>query len=99
MDFVRSFDQFGTQVSLNYAPGKTHYQTACGGCISFVFKALIFAYFLKQLLAMMDYADPAISSYQIMENREKMQKGDALNLGDYNVNFIFGFLNWESKIV
>ena len=93
MNFVRSFDQFGTQVNLNYAAGKTHYQTVCGGCTSFVFRSLIFAYFIRQLLAMLDYVDPAISSYQIMENRQKMQMGDAFNLADYNVNFIFGFLN------
>ena len=42
-----------------------------------------------RLLAVTGYQDPAISSYDIMEDRNKMQ--EAINFADYNQSIKFGF--------
>ena len=59
---VRSCDQFGAQVSLNFK-GETEYRTVCGGFFSLALRILILAFFCMQLAAVIQFSDPDIVSY------------------------------------
>ena len=51
----------------------------------------ILAYFCKLLIEVVEYGDPQISSYEIMEDRSNMET--ALRLSDMHTNFVFGFMD------
>ena len=58
---------------------------------------IIAIYFCKQLIQVMDYDDPQISSYEIMEDRSHMEK--PLVLGDSKLDFVVGFVNLAFETV
>ena len=90
LDKVRGCDQFGATVNLNFK-GETEYKTLCGGCFSLALRVLILAFFCMQLAAVIQYDDPNILSYQVMEDRSQMDEPYVLS--DYNVNFYFNFFD------
>ena len=59
---VRSLDDFGASISLNFK-GDPEIKTLCGGIVSLVLRILIIAFFCMQTLAVFEYSDPVISSY------------------------------------
>ena len=79
---LRSCDVFGVPVSLKL-DGSTNFTTSCGGIISILLKILITAYFCMQLLALVNYSDPSISSYTLLDTRESME--EPINLQSYGV--------------
>lgn len=70
VSLIKSFsrwDIFNTAVSLNYK-GETRYGTSGGGCISIFLKLLALVFFCRQLLQVLTFEDPNISTYKILEN-------------------------------
>ena len=90
MDKLRELDNYGAPVSLKYR-GKQSYQTVGGAVATLLLRMTIGLYFCKQLLQVMDYGDPEISSYEVMDDRNNMEK--ALVLNDMKTDFIVGFMN------
>ena len=68
LEKVRGCDQFGAQINLNFK-GETEYRTMCGGFFSLALRILILAFFCMQLASVIEYTDPDIVSYQVMEDR------------------------------
>ena len=89
IDKVRSCDQFGATVNLNFK-GETEYKTMCGGCFSLALRMLILAFFCMQLAAVIQYDDPKILSYQVMEDRSQMD--EQFTLSDYKMNLYLNFV-------
>ena len=58
---------------------------------SIILRITILIYFCKQLVQVVDYGDPQINSYEIMEDRADMEK--AIVLGESKSDFIVGFMN------
>ena len=67
-DQVRDFDNFGAPVSLNFS-GRTTFGTQGGGIASLCLFALTLGYLVIQVMALISYKDPVISSYEILEKR------------------------------
>ena len=89
MEKIRSFDQFGAPVSLQY-DRETDYKTLMGGVASILLRALILVFLCIQMIQVLTYADPEISSFQVLEDRALMQTGP-LSLGEYNTFFTVFF--------
>ena len=70
-DKLRKYDKFGASFSLNYQ-GSDTFLTLGGGVASICLKILILTYLCIQTIALVDYKDPDISSYIIMEDRGDM---------------------------
>ena len=90
IEFLRKRDVYGAPVSLNYK-GKRSFQTIGGAEATILLRILILIYFCKQLIQVIDYDDPQISSYEVFEDRGDME--NPLALGDSKVDFIVGFMN------
>ena len=86
----RGCDKFGAQVHLNYK-GQTESGTVGGGIATVCLSTLILAYFCIRMLDVTTFADPVISSYTIMEDRNKMEA--PINLQDFNLAIWFGFIS------
>ena len=93
LEKVRGCDVNGATVNLNFK-GDTEHQTLFGGLASMLLKALILGFFCMQTIAVWQYNDPTISSYQVLEDRSLME--EPLNLKDYSVNFYFFFIGPDS---
>ena len=85
---VRNCDKFSTNVKLTYE-GETDYGTLCGGVVSLIVRILIMTYFIIRTIDVIEFNDPAISSFTIIEDRSEME--EPLNFADYNQQLIFGF--------
>lgn len=90
--FITSFDRFATPLSFTYR-GDTEYKTFGGGLVSILLGFLTLSFLCMRLMILFKYEDLKISSYTILEDRGEMTK--AINLGDYNARFVFGFFNIE----
>ena len=77
---LRGCDVNGATVDLNFK-GDTEHKTLCGGIASIILKALILGFFCMQSIAVWNYNDPIISSYQVLEDRTLME--EPINLVDY----------------
>ena len=90
IEIVRNKDIFGSPVKFNLG-GSTEFKTIGGGIASTCLRLTIFAYFCMQMVAVVNYEDPKISSYVVLEERGHMEQ--QINLKDYNVEFFFGFMS------
>ena len=88
MEHVRSLDLFGVDVSLNYR-GHTAYNTIFGAFCSVMFMVALAVYFVVQTMAVVNFEEPQINSYEIQEARGGME--EALRLNDMRVDFLYGF--------
>ena len=70
-DRVRKFDNFGARFSLSYQ-GEDTFSTFGGGTATICLKVMILTYLCIRTIALVDYRDPEISSYVIMEDRSDM---------------------------
>ena len=77
-------------MSLKYK-GDAEHKMLCGGCVTISLRVLILAFFVMQLLAVANFDDPQISSYEVFEDRNSMDK--PLNLADLKAGFYFGFFS------
>lgn len=59
--------------------------------VSLLLKVLIGAYFCMQLLAVVNYGDPSISSYTLLDSRDSMT--EPINLKDFGVQLYFYLAN------
>ena len=91
MEKIRSFDSFGAPVSLKYK-GDAAYRTLGGGIATVCLKVLILGYFMMQTLAVLNYEDPKIGSYEVFESR-RTSNMEPMNLGEYALSFFIGFQN------
>ena len=60
--------------------GKTESGTLCGGIVSLSLSIFILAFFGMRTIAVTKYADPAISSHTVFEDRNKMD--EPINLAE-----------------
>lgn len=84
------FDMFGASAELSFK-GSTRFRTLGGSFVTILMTIFILAYFCLRAIQVSGYGDPQISSYDIMEDRSKMEK--ALKVGEMHTNFVFGFLD------
>ena len=91
---MRGCDQFGANIGLNYA-GETKFGTLGGGIASFLIYTIALIVLGKQIVALVEYQDPALSSYTVMEDRSKMK--EALNLNEYGLQFFACFLGQNTE--
>ena len=56
-----------------------------------ILRVIMLIFFCKQLIQVLDYGEPQINSYEIMEDRADME--EAILLGESKVDFVVGFLN------
>ena len=87
MNVLKRCDQFGSSFELNFR-GQPDYQTQCGGLVSFLIRVFVFTFASIQFVSLIDYKDPQISSFSILEDRNKMT--EPLNLADQLTRFYFG---------
>ena len=78
---ARDCDKFGAGVHLTYE-GKSQIGTLGGGMVTICLSILILTYLCMRTVAITRYADPAISSFIIYEDRSKMDK--PINLAENN---------------
>ena len=83
---IRVCDKFGHSMHMTFK-GDSTYTTTSDGAASICLNLVILTFFVKQLLAVVTYKDPTISSYEVMENRSQMT--EALNMADYEMSFVF----------
>ena len=93
---VRACDKFGTSPTLKFDKAD-RYQTLGGGLASLCLKILILVYFINQLIEVVTYADPQISSYMISEDRNKME--EPLKFSDMSQTFYFLFIDEKYQSV
>ena len=65
---VRGCDKYGAAVNFKYK-NESSYKTLAGGLTSICLRVLILAYFGIQLLAVVNFKDPIVSTYEILEER------------------------------
>ena len=87
---VRASDIFGAKPEFRLN-GETSFQTIGGGAISLCLQVLTLVYTCSQVASLISYSDPEISSFTILEDRNKMEK--PINLGEHNMEFYFSLLN------
>ena len=87
---VRACDKFGASPNLKFDK-EDSYQTLGGGLASLCLKVLILVYFVNQLIEVVSYADPQISSFMISEDRNKMK--EPLKFTDMSQRFYLRFVN------
>ena len=83
---IRNCDLFGQPIELRLQ-GENSYKTLAGGCISILVKLGIISFFMMQLIAVISYQDPQISSFKIFENRSEM--GEPINLTESGMRIFF----------
>ena len=83
---IRNWDLFGNPVSLRVS-GQPSFKTLPGGFISILVKALICLFFIMQMIAVVSYSDPQISSFKIFESRNRMEH--TLGLTDHGMRLFF----------
>ena len=88
--FVRGCDTSGSPVQFNFK-GETEHKTLGGGLGSLIIRFLVLLYGSTQILAVMNYRDPQISSYTVLEDRSKMET--PLNLAENHTKIYFGVYN------
>lgn len=93
---VRACDKFGTSPTLKFDKADS-YQTLGGGLASLCLKIIILVYFINQLIEVVTYADPQISSYMISEDRNKME--EPLKFSDMSQALYFRFVDEKYKSV
>ena len=77
---VRQCDKFGAAVQLSFQ-GEAKSGTLGGGTVSVCLGGLILAYFCMRMLAVVNYQDPAVTNYFILEDRSLQEP---INFADYN---------------
>ena len=66
--------------------GEREFTSVCGGMISICLKLLITFYFCIQLLNVVNYSDPTIGSYTVLDDRQGMEPA---NLMDNSMRVFF----------
>ena len=84
---------FGVPTTLKLS-GSPDYRTACSGFISLILKIALTAYFCERLVTVMDYKDPEISSYTVLDNRGDMD--EAVSIVDYGIKIFFFFTDQQA---
>ena len=89
-DRLRGCDQFGTTAQLNFA-GESSFGTVGGGAASLCLQTLLLAFFAIRIITVVDFEDPALSSYSIQVNRSSMTSPYSYH--DYHQQLIFSFFD------
>ena len=89
-NIIRRCDLFGAAFGFKFE-GESKYKTVAGGIASLCLKLLVGGYFILQSSAVTGYKDPTISSYTVLEDRNKMI--EAKSFADYNMEFYFNFVD------
>ena len=87
---LKALDRFGAPLSLNFGGDASH-RTAGGGLASLLLNFVILGYFIKQMLQLVNYEDPVISSYKVFEDRSKMT--ESMSFEDFNFRFYATFFS------
>ena len=69
---IRSLDMFGVPISLKMN-GETTFATTGGGLLSMALRVFFMSFFLMQLIAVLEYTDPQISSFTVLDTRQDME--------------------------
>ena len=91
----RSCDKFGSAIQLNHA-GETKFGTMSGGIVSICVYILILTFFGIRSMTVVNYEDPTLSSFTVMEDRSKMLS--PISLADYHQRIYFSFQDLKSLI-
>ena len=65
-----------------------------GGFVSILVKTLVFTFLVLQVIAMLGYSDPQISSFKIFESRNDMP--EAISMPDYGMRLFFCMTDKQS---
>ena len=92
---IRSQDMFGDPVGLLMA-GKSTFPTIGGGLATAVLKVFILSFFCMQLIALVNYSDPQISSFTVLDSRVSMTE---LSAEEYGLDIYFYFTNQDGQVL
>ena len=92
---IRSLDMFGDPVGLQMA-GKSTFPTIGGGLATAVLKLFSLSFFCKQLIALVNYEDPQINSFTVLDNRESMTEVSA---EEYGLEIYFYFTTQFGQVL
>ena len=89
---IRSFDKYGASVPLNYL-GEPRFTTTCGGLLSIATSVLVLFFFVKQLVDLINFEDPQLSTYTIRESRADMAQAFDMAFLRLKIAALAGFLS------
>ena len=89
LTFFTDLDSFGTSIQVNFR-GKSKFKTGIGALFTFITKSFMLFYAIQRAVRVIDFVEPNLSSFEIKDDRIEMEP---LNLGQYNFELIFGFLD------
>ena len=70
---LRQCDMFGASISLK-RDGMRSFVSTGGGLASIAIKVFILSFLCMQLIALVSYSDPQISSFTVLDSRDSMNK-------------------------
>lgn len=85
---IRKCDMFGVPISLKLR-GESHFATTCGGSISIALKCFLLSFFCMQLVSLVTYNDPQISSFTILDSRHSMTSPVTMDEYGFELYFFF----------
>lgn len=83
LGFVKTQDQYGKKINLNYQDDGT-YKTVPGGCLSLIFKVLLFGFFIVEWSAMTNYKDIQFITHEILSKNELLEHTHKLSGKTYS---------------
>ena len=93
---LRNCDMFGVPIGLKLA-GKSNYSTKGGLLTSLILKLFILSFFAIKLIDVIDYRDPSINSFTVLDSREAMTS--PVFLDDYGFEIYFFFVDYFGRPV
>ena len=93
---LRKCDMLGAPITLK-SGGISSYASTGGGLASIVIKIFILAFFCMQLVAVLGYNDPQITSFTVLDSRESMTS--PVTLGENRFEFYFYFTDLLARPV